>query len=160
VSAAVQRVSTAAGPWPRTRVVAYVAASAASTSRPGSSMAAARARHSIAVAESIGLARTYGAIAGIILAGALIEWGRWDEATSAVEHTLDHTPTPMLQVPLVCLRATIALARGDAVPAEQALAFTHAAVAPGSRHRWIHGCRSGWRPSCGSPRAASPRWPW
>ena len=83
------------------------------------------------MAESIGLARTYGAIGGSILAGALIEWGRWDEATSAVEHTLDHTPAPVLQVPLVCLRATIALARGDPVPAEQALAFTGEAVAPG-----------------------------
>ena len=93
--------------------------------------AAERARHGIAVAESIGLARTYGAIGGSILAGALIEWGRWDEATSAVEHTLDHTPAPVLQVPLVCLRATIALARGDPVPAEQALAFTGEAVAPG-----------------------------
>lgn len=92
---------------------------------------AERARHSIAVAESIGLARTYGAIGGIVLAGALIEAGRWDEAMSAVEHALDHTPAPMQHVPLVCLRATIALARGDAVPAEQALAFTHQAVALG-----------------------------
>jgi len=32
---------------------------------------------------------------------------------------------------LVCLRATIALARGDAVPAEKALAFTREALAPG-----------------------------
>ena len=90
-----------------------------------------RARHGIAVAESIGLARTYGAIGGSLLADALIEWGRWDEATSAVEHALDHTPTPVLQVPLVCLRATIALARGDVVPAEQAMAFTREALAPG-----------------------------
>jgi len=93
--------------------------------------AAERARHGIAVAESIGLARTYGAIGGGILAGALIEWGRWDEAMSAVEHALDHAPAPVLQVPLVCLRATVALARGDAVPAEKALAFTHGALAPG-----------------------------
>jgi len=93
--------------------------------------AAERARHSVAVAESIGLARTYGAIGGSHLAGALLEAGRWDEATSAVEHALDHTPAPVLQIPLVCLRATIALARGDAVPAEQALAFTHETVAPG-----------------------------
>jgi len=93
--------------------------------------AAERARHGIAVAESIGLARTYGAIGGSLLADALIEWGRWDEATSAVEHALDHTPTPVLQVPLVCLRATIALARGDVVPAEQAMAFTREALAPG-----------------------------
>ena len=40
---------------------------------------------------------------------------------------------PVLQVPLVCLRATIALARGDAVPAEKALAFTREALAPGVR---------------------------
>jgi DNA-binding CsgD family transcriptional regulator len=93
--------------------------------------AAERARHSIAVAESIGLARTYGAIGSSHLAGALIEWGRWDEAAAAVEHALDHTPAPVLQIPLVCLRATIALARGDAVPAEKALAFTHEVVAPG-----------------------------
>jgi ATP/maltotriose-dependent transcriptional regulator MalT len=93
--------------------------------------AAERARHSIAVAESIGLARTYGAIGGSHLAGALIEGGRWDEAADAVEHALDHTPAPVLQIPLVCLRATIALARGDTVPAEKALAFTHEVVAPG-----------------------------
>ena len=93
--------------------------------------AAERARLGIAVAESIGLARTYGAIGGSLLADALIEWGRWDEAMSAVEHALDHTPTPVLQVPLVCLRATIALARGDVVPAEQAMAFTREALAPG-----------------------------
>ena len=30
---------------------------------------------------------------------------------------------------------------------------------PGSGQRWIHGCLSGWRPSCGSPRAAWPRRP-
>src|SRR5262245_20427990 len=93
--------------------------------------AAERARHGIAVAESIGLARTYGAIGGSYLAGALMGRGRWDEATSAVEHALDHTPAPVLQVPLVCLRATIALARGDAVPAKKALAFTREALAPG-----------------------------
>jgi DNA-binding CsgD family transcriptional regulator len=93
--------------------------------------AAERARHGIAVAESIGLARTQGAIGGGHLAGALIEGGRWDEATSAVEHALDHTPAPVLQIPLICLRATITLARGDTVPAEQALAFTRETVAPG-----------------------------
>ena len=48
-----------------------------------------------------------------------------------MEHTLDHTLAPVLQVPLVCLRATIALARGDTEPAEKALAFTREAVAPG-----------------------------
>ena len=95
--------------------------------------AAERARHGIAVAESIGLARTYGAVGSSHLANALIGQGRWDEATSAVEHALDHTPAPVLQVPLVCLRATIALARGDAVPAEKALAFTREALAPGVR---------------------------
>src|SRR5262249_25185117 len=93
--------------------------------------AAQRARHGIAVAESIGLARTYGAIGGSYLASALIGQGRWDEATSAVEHALDHTPTLVLQVPLFCLRAMIALARDDVVPAEKALAFTHEALAPG-----------------------------
>src|SRR5215472_3120204 len=93
--------------------------------------AAERARHGIAVAESLGLARTHGAIGGIILAGALLEGGRWDEATSAVEHALDHTPVPVLQVPLACLSATVALARGDVVPAEKALAFTREALAPG-----------------------------
>ena len=93
--------------------------------------AAERARHGIAVAESLGLARTYGAIGGSHLASALIGQGRWDEVTSAVEHALDHTPASMLQVPLVCLRATVALARGDPVPAEKALAFTREALAAG-----------------------------
>jgi DNA-binding CsgD family transcriptional regulator len=93
--------------------------------------AAERARHGIAVAESIGLARTYGAIGGSHLASALIGQGRWDEATSAVEHALDHTPALVLQVPLFCLRAMIALARDDVVPAEKALAFTHEALARG-----------------------------
>ena len=50
-----------------------------------------------------------------------------------MEHALDHTPAPVLQVPLVCLRATIALARGDAAPAEKALAFTRDVLAPGVR---------------------------
>ena len=95
--------------------------------------AAERARHGIAVAESIGLARTYGAIADSHLANALIGQGQWDEAANAVEHALDHTPAPVLQVPLVSLRATIALARGDTVPAEQAVAFTREALAPGVR---------------------------
>ncbi len=95
--------------------------------------AAERARHGIAVAESIGLARTYGVIAHSHLANALIGHGQWDEAANAVEQALDHTPAPLLQVPLVSLRATIALARGDTVPAEQALAFTREALAPGVR---------------------------
>ena len=95
--------------------------------------AAERARHGIAVAQSIGLARTHGVVGGSLLATALIEAGRWDEATSAVEHALDHTPAPVLQIPLVCLRAAIALARGDTVPAEKALAFTREALAPGVR---------------------------
>jgi tetratricopeptide (TPR) repeat protein len=95
--------------------------------------AAERARHSIAVAESIGLARTYGAIGGSHLASALIGQGQWDEATSAVERALDHTPAPVLQVPLVCLRGTIALARGDTLPVEKALAFTREVIAPGVR---------------------------
>ncbi len=34
------------------------------------------------------------------LGAALVGHGRWDEATSAVEHALDHTPSPALQVPL------------------------------------------------------------
>ena len=92
--------------------------------------AAERARHGITVAESIGLARTQGAISGGHLASALIGQGLWDEATAAVEHALDHTPAPVLQVPLVCLRAAIALARGDTAPAEKALAFTRDALAP------------------------------
>ena len=95
--------------------------------------AAERARHGIAVAESIGLARTYGVIAGGHLVNALTGQGQWDEAANAVEQALDHTPAPLLQVPLVSLRATIALARGDTVPAEQALAFTREALAPGVR---------------------------
>jgi DNA-binding CsgD family transcriptional regulator len=95
--------------------------------------AAERARHGIAVAESIGLARTYGVIADSHLANALTGQGQWDEAANAVEQALDHTPAPLLQVPLVSLRATIALARGDTVPAEQALAFTRDALAPGVR---------------------------
>jgi len=94
--------------------------------------AAERARHGIAVAESIGLARTYGAIGGSHLASALIGHGRWDEATLAVEHALDHTPATALQVPLVCLRATVALARGDPAPAEKALTFTREALAAGA----------------------------
>jgi len=95
--------------------------------------AAERARHGTAVAQSIGLARTHGVVGGSLLATALIEAGRWDEATSAVEHALDHTPAPVLQIPLVCLRAAIALARGDTAPAEKALAFTREALAPGVR---------------------------
>jgi hypothetical protein len=95
--------------------------------------AAERARHGIAVAESIGLARTYGAIADSHLANALIGQRQWDEAANAVEHALDHTPAPVMHVPLVSLRATIALARGDTVPAEQALAFTREALSPGVR---------------------------
>ena len=95
--------------------------------------AAERARHGIVVAESIGLARTLGAIGGSHLASALIGQGFWDDATSAVEHALEHTPVPALQVPLVCLRATIALARGDPAPAEKALAFTREALAPAVR---------------------------
>jgi ATP/maltotriose-dependent transcriptional regulator MalT len=95
--------------------------------------AAERARHGIAVAQSIGLARTHGVVSGSLLATALIEAGRWDKATSAVEQALDHTPAPVLQIPLVCLRAAIALARGDTVPAEKALAFTREVLASGVR---------------------------
>ena len=92
--------------------------------------AAERARYGIAVAGSIGLARTLGAMGGGHLASALIGQGQWDEATAAVEHALDHTPAPVLQVPLLCLRATIALARGDTAPGEKALAFTREVLAP------------------------------
>jgi len=95
--------------------------------------AAERARHGIAVAESIGLARTQGAISDGHLASALIGQGQWDEATAVVEHALDQTPPPALQVPLVCLRAAIALARGDMAPAEKALAFTSDVLAPAVR---------------------------
>jgi ATP/maltotriose-dependent transcriptional regulator MalT len=95
--------------------------------------AAERARHGVAVAESIGLARTQGAISRGHLASALIGQGQWDEATVAVEHALDHTPAPVLQVPLVCLRAAIALARGDPAPAEKALAFSRDVLAPAVR---------------------------
>jgi DNA-binding CsgD family transcriptional regulator len=91
--------------------------------------AAERARHGIAVAESLGLARTYGGTGGGHLASALIGQGHWDEAVSAVERALDLAPAPVLQVPLVCLRATIALARGEVAPAEQALAFTREMLA-------------------------------
>jgi ATP/maltotriose-dependent transcriptional regulator MalT len=94
--------------------------------------AAERARHGIAVAESIGLARTYGAIGGSHLAIALIGQGRWDEATAAVDHALDHAPATVLQVPLACLRATIALARGNTAPAETALAFTRETLEAGA----------------------------
>ncbi len=92
--------------------------------------AAQRARYGIAVAGSIGLARTLGAMGAGHLASALIGQGQWDEATAAVEHALDHTPAPVLQVPLLCLRATIALARGDTAPGEKALAFTREVLAP------------------------------
>jgi DNA-binding CsgD family transcriptional regulator len=95
--------------------------------------AAERARHGVAVAESIGLARTQGAISRGHLASALIGQGQWDEATAAVEHALDHTPAPVLQVPLVCLRAAVALARGDPAPAEKALAFSRETLAPAVR---------------------------
>jgi DNA-binding CsgD family transcriptional regulator len=95
--------------------------------------AAERARHGIAVAESVGLGRTVGAWVGSLLASALIGRGQWDEATSAVEQVLDHTPAIAFQVPLVCLRATIALARGDTAPAEKALAFAGEVLAPAVR---------------------------
>jgi len=95
--------------------------------------AAEQARHGVAVAESIGLARTQGAISGGHLASSLIGQGQWDEATAVVEHALDLTPAPVLQVPLVCLRAAIALARGDTAPAEKALAFTRDVLAPAVR---------------------------
>ena len=55
--------------------------------------AAERARHGIAVAESIGLARTHGAVGSSHLANALIGQGRWDEATAALEHaSIRHPP--------------------------------------------------------------------
>jgi len=95
--------------------------------------AAERARHGVAVAESIGVTRTQGAISGGHLASALIGQGQWDEAAAVVEHALDATPPPVLQVPLVCLRAAIALARGDMAPAEKALAFARDVLAPAVR---------------------------
>jgi ATP/maltotriose-dependent transcriptional regulator MalT len=93
--------------------------------------AAERARHGIAIAESLGLARTYGCTGGSHLAIALICQGRWDDAAAAVERALDQAPAPMLQVPLACLHATIALARGEEAPAEQALAFARGVFAAG-----------------------------
>ena len=121
--------------------------------------AAERARHGIAVAESIGLARTYGAVGSSHLANALIGQGRWDEATSAMEHALDHTPAPVLQVPLVCLRATIALARVTRCPRRRRWPSPVRRWPPGSGQRWTHGCPSGWRQSCSLSRAAWPRRP-
>jgi len=45
-----------------------------------------------------------------------------------------------MHIPLVSLRATMALARGDTVPAEQAVAFPRGELAPGVRppvYSWL-----------------------
>src|SRR6266536_1392275 len=75
--------------------------------------AAETARHGIAVATRIGLARTSGAVHAANLVDALIGLGRWDEALEVADHTLDLAPIPDLRAHLLRVRGEIALARGD-----------------------------------------------
>ncbi len=90
--------------------------------------AAETARHGIAVATRIGLARTSGAVHAANLVDALIGLGRWDEALEVADHTLDLAPIPDLRAHLLRVRGEIALARGDIELPETAVKETRDVV--------------------------------
>jgi DNA-binding NarL/FixJ family response regulator len=83
--------------------------------------AAEVAREGLAAAREYGLARTSGAILAINLAEPLTSLGRWDEASEVIERALQLLPPPRNRVGLLRLTGDIALARGDAVAAAEAV---------------------------------------
>jgi DNA-binding NarL/FixJ family response regulator len=86
------------------------------------------AREGLAAAREYGLARTSGATLAINLAEPLTSLGRWDEASEVIERALQLLPPPLNQVGLLRLTGDIALARGDAVAAGEAIEDVKAAL--------------------------------
>jgi ATP/maltotriose-dependent transcriptional regulator MalT len=80
--------------------------------------AAEVARGGIARARDHGFARTDGTVLSINLAEPLVSLGRWDEADEVIEHALDLAPPSSLRGALLVLAGDMALARGDALAAE------------------------------------------
>jgi DNA-binding CsgD family transcriptional regulator/tetratricopeptide (TPR) repeat protein len=96
--------------------------------------AAAVARRGLAAARDYGLARNFGVILVINVAGPLVSLGRWDEALEVIERGLQLVPPLLRRSALWRLSADVALARGDlAVAAESAASI--AAVLEGTRFK-------------------------
>jgi DNA-binding NarL/FixJ family response regulator len=83
--------------------------------------AAEVAREGLAAAREYGLARTSGATLAINLAEPLTSLGHWHEASEVIERALQLLPPPINRVGLLRLTGDIALARGDAVAAAEAI---------------------------------------
>jgi DNA-binding CsgD family transcriptional regulator len=96
--------------------------------------AAAVARQGLAAAREYGLARNFGVILVINVAGPLVSLGRWDEALEVIERGLQLAPPLLRRSGLWRLSADVALARGDlAAAAESAAAIS--AVLEGTRFK-------------------------
>jgi DNA-binding CsgD family transcriptional regulator len=96
--------------------------------------AAAVARQGLAAAREYGLARSFGVVMAINVAGPLVSLGRWDEALEVIERGLQLAPPLLRRSALWRLSADVALARGDlAAAAESAAAI--AAVLEGIRFK-------------------------
>jgi DNA-binding CsgD family transcriptional regulator/tetratricopeptide (TPR) repeat protein len=84
------------------------------------------ARHGIAAATAAGLARTSGVVHAVNLAEALTALGRWNEALEVIEHARSLLPPAGVQLQLLRLAGSVALARGDFGAATAALAEARA----------------------------------
>jgi len=88
--------------------------------------AARVARQGMALADSLGLARTRGTLLAPNLAESLLSLGHWSEASQVNRDALSLAPPPLYQAYLQIIQATVDLRRGDtsqaAAAAEQARA--------------------------------------
>ena len=80
------------------------------------------ARRGMREAEANGLARAIGAFLAINVAEPLFALGRWDESLEMAEHALELSPPPLHHSALRMRQAFVAVARGQAEAASEALA--------------------------------------
>jgi DNA-binding CsgD family transcriptional regulator/tetratricopeptide (TPR) repeat protein len=80
------------------------------------------ARQGMRQAEANGLARAIGAFLAINVAEPLFALGRWDESLEMAEHALELSPPPLHHSALRARQAFVAVARGQAGAASEAVA--------------------------------------
>ncbi|TDD73729.1 response regulator transcription factor [Actinomadura darangshiensis] len=90
--------------------------------------AARAARQSMALADSLGLARTRGTLLAPNLSESLLSLGRWPEATQVNRDALRLAPPPLYRAYLQIIQATIDLRRGDTDQARAAAEQARAAM--------------------------------
>lgn len=71
------------------------------------------ARRGMQAAHETGMVRSHAGEHAVSLANSLTSLGRWDGAMQVIDHAIELMPPPIVRTELVCLRAAIALARGD-----------------------------------------------